>query len=85
MAASALLVRELRQRTAWPGSYKRVAADLGIGPGHLLNVRAGNAKLSTKTAAKILAKIREDDLALADRIEEELLSSWREELRRRDQ
>lgn len=85
MGTSPSLIQEIRVRTQWRGSSKQVAADLGISQGHLLNLRAGNVPIAKPTAKRILAKIREDDLALADKIEDELLMSWRDELRRRDQ
>lgn len=85
MGASPSLLHEIRIRTQWPGSAKKLACDLGISYGHLLNLRNGNAPIAKPTAKRILAKVREEDLALADRIEEELTQSWREELRRLDQ
>lgn len=84
MAYSALLVQEIKVRTAWRGSSKIVAHDLGLTQQYLLNLRSG-APVGRKAAARILAKVREDDLALADKIEDELLASWRDELRRLDQ
>lgn len=84
MAHSALLVQEVRLRSQWWGSSKRVARELGISPERLSQIKGG-ASIGKRAAATILAKVREEDLALADRIEEELTQSWREELRRLDQ
>ena len=74
MAHSPLLIDELTRRTD-ATSNRRTARDLGIPRPHLLQLRQGKS-IGPKAAVTILEKIREEDLALADKIEAELLSSW---------
>lgn len=60
------------------------ARHFGVPRERLYQIQNGGS-VGSKTAARILAKVREEELALADKIEDELLASWREELRRLDQ
>lgn len=74
MAHSPLLVAELDRR-AGASSCRQAASDLGIPRPRLVQLRQGGS-IGPRSAVSILDKIREEDLALADRIEAELLSSW---------
>lgn len=84
MPHSQLLVDEIRQRTQWRYGRMQTACDFGVSAASLTHIKEGGS-VGTRNAARILAAIREEDLALADKIEDELLASWRDELRRGDQ
>jgi len=82
MPASPLLIREIDRRTPARGMLKGLAADWGVSQAHLTGLRNGSAKLGSDVAARVLAKVRAEDLVLANKIEAELCASWRAELRR---
>lgn len=79
MAQSAALVQEIITR-AGLGSMRRLAVAFGVPRERLYQIRNGSS-VGCRTAARILAVVREEDLALADRIESELVNSFRDRLR----
>jgi len=66
----------IRLRTFWRGDAPIAAKTLGISCSHLVNLKNGSVPMTSRTAARILAKAREEELALADKLERELNAHW---------
>lgn len=79
MAQSATLIREISTR-AGEGSMYRLALTFGVPRERLYQIRNGSS-VGCRTAARILDKIREEDWALANKIEAELVNSFRDRIR----
>jgi hypothetical protein len=71
-ACEELLLNDLRQRTATRGSRKRVAYQFGIDESRISGYFHGT-HIPEHVGWRILAQVRMEDLALADKIEAELL------------
>ena len=76
MSALPLLQQELKLRTAWRGSARDAARQLGVSTSHLRSIVNGSANIGPKAAKRILAAIRVEELELADRIEAEMNAHW---------
>lgn len=63
---------EVRWRSFWRGDGKAAAMALNISRSHLTSLRNGTLQMTDATALRILAAAREEELALADKIEREL-------------
>lgn len=74
---------EVRWRSFWRDDGKAAAQALHISRSHLLNLRNGTLPMTDATARRILDAAREEELALADRIEAEMYQ--RSPLRELDQ
>jgi DNA-binding transcriptional regulator YdaS (Cro superfamily) len=67
-----LATEEVRRRTFWRGSPKEAAQVLGLSPSYITALSNGTVEMTDKAARTILAAAREEELALADRIEAEI-------------
>lgn len=76
MAAPQALVMAIRRECGQFGCTEAAAARFGVSRAHLYGIVNGNANIGTRAARRILEAVRRDELALADKIEAELIAHW---------
>jgi len=72
-ALNAILVEELQRRAPQRGMRKRLAHDLGTDQTRLSRWFKGQSHIPEHIAWRLLAKVRDEELELAAKIEAELL------------